>query len=248
MGWADELYENEPGLAPVRQEGGHVIGAIAKFLGLGPALEGNWSGQAEGTQSPMYGRKWGEAPIADILGNIDLPAKGAMAALPAIAGFTQITGRKGGQRIINAFHDKTKALLGSLGYEDLPNMPIFQFLQSEKPRATHEMLNTFVNEMGPRMNNVRVQPPIVPEAVPSFESWVKRGRLDQWPDLKRNLQSVLDETKLTRPMEIPSNTYANQKQTGYSGLFDDIDDEVLNSVNQQRSVDEYMKQLRSLYK
>jgi hypothetical protein len=32
----------------------------------------------------MYGTKWGEAPIADILGNIDLPAKGATAAVPVL--------------------------------------------------------------------------------------------------------------------------------------------------------------------
>lgn len=96
MSWADALYEpeNEPGLAPVRQEGGHIISAILDNLGLGPWRRGEWSGQATGTQSPMYGRKWGEAPIADILGNIDLPAKGAMAALPAAAGIVLDAGKQ----------------------------------------------------------------------------------------------------------------------------------------------------------
>lgn len=94
MSWADELYQNEPGLAPQKQEGGHVIGFLANQLGLGPWLRGEWSGQAEGTQSPMYGRAWGDAPIADILGNIDLPAKGAMAALPAAAGIVLDAGKQ----------------------------------------------------------------------------------------------------------------------------------------------------------
>ena len=97
MGWSDELYDNEPGLAPVKQEGGHVIGLLADSLGVGPWLRGEWEGAPQGTHSPLWGRGSGsktgwirdtipvpiaknEAPMANIIGAVPWPVKGAMVA------------------------------------------------------------------------------------------------------------------------------------------------------------------------
>ena len=199
--------EPEGQLAPQRQEGGHIISAIAKLLGLGGALEGNWAGQAEGTQSPMYGRKWGEAPIADILGNIDLPLKGAM-SLPLAAGFTKLQRGSGGWgNQIAAFHDKTNKWLGNLFFHHPPGeAPIFDSIQSSSPRGTAELLKRFVEEIGPEMNNVQVPGPIKAQSVPAFQSWIDRGRLEPWPKLKANLQEQLDWTRSQLPENIPQST------------------------------------------
>jgi hypothetical protein len=123
-------------------------------------------------------------------------------------GFTKIVGPAGGSRLIQAFHDKTGQLLGSLGYKDFPGKgAVFQSIESQSPRGTAELLGRFRDEMGPLMNDVKVPGPIKAQSVPAFESWVNRGRLDPWPDLKQRFSNLLEDTRNNWADVIPENTY-----------------------------------------
>lgn len=129
---------------------------------------------------------------------------------------TKIIGEAGGPRTIKAFHDKTGEYLGSLGYKDAPGRgAIFQSIESKSPRGTAELLGRFRDEMGPLMDNVKVPGPLKPQSIPAFESWVNRGRLDQWPNLKANFQNVIDQTKSKYGDLIPENTYQWNQQNLY---------------------------------
>lgn len=113
-----------------------------------------------------------------------------------VAGMTKILGPAGGNRLIQSFHDKTGQLLGSLGYKDFPGKgAVFQSIQSESPRGTAELLGRFRDEMGPLMNDVKIGTTVMPQAAPHFQTWVNRGRLDQWPDLKNRLQEAVNQSR-----------------------------------------------------
>jgi hypothetical protein len=137
-----------------------------------------------------------------------MPENPWTAAQPNALAMTKLVGAPGANRTIQAFHDKTGEYLGSLGYKDFPGKgAVFQSIQSESPRGTAELLGRFRDEMGPLMNEVKVPGPIKAQSVPAFESWVNRGRLDQWPDLKKRFSNLLDDTRNQWGESIPENTY-----------------------------------------
>ena len=80
-------------------------------------------------------------------------------------GYTNLAGPAGGNRLVQAFHDKTGDLLAELGYKDFPGLgAIIQSFRSKTPAATKEMYGRFGEEMGPLLDKVKVAGNIRPEA------------------------------------------------------------------------------------
>lgn len=135
-------------------------------------------------------------------------------------GWTKIVGAPGGLRTIQSFKKGTHDLIGQLGYRDFPGQgAAFGSIAGRTPRGTAEVLQRFTEEMGPLMDNVKVPGPIKAQSVPAFQSWIDKGRLDQWPNLKERFQNVINQTKDIYGSSIPENTYAwNKGKWGESGL------------------------------
>ena len=166
--------------------------------------------------NPLWGSVsgWGSSPEEkqQLASQMNEGMDNRAMSLGMTPGMTKIIGAPGGARTIKSFHDKTGDYLGSLGYKDVPGRgAIFQSIESKSPRGTAELLGRFRDEMGPLMDAVKVPGPLKPQSIPAFESWVNRGRLDQWPNLKQNFQGAIDQARSSYPELIPQNTYSWNK-------------------------------------
>jgi hypothetical protein len=167
-------------LAPERQERGHIIDAIASLVGMAPWLRGEWTGESPEANSPMYGRKWGEAPMADILGMISGPEKGAMAAAPFL-------GTVAMKELLDAYPAlrKLRSGLSSVGIEDTvkmlnkPRQEVHDALLGALKQGDIELIahgltsdvdkNTLMKQGGDYMGWWR--PKEKPQPKPSWENW-----------------------------------------------------------------------------
>jgi len=205
-----DLYQRRKWSAEPEETGGHVISALWKAI----------SPETKRVFDKYMGGQYEGAGFQDVAADFLPEDPSAAMAQPNALGMTKLVripgedyGLSANAYSIKSIHDKTKQLLGELIFEREPGQAaVFHSLESETPRGTAEMLAKFRKLMGPKMDDVRVPGPIAAESVPAFQSWIDRGRLNEWPNLRDRFQQAIDNTKQQLPEYIPQRgTLANDR-------------------------------------
>ena len=106
----------------------------------------------------------------------------------------------------NAANPATKGV-ASVSWQG-PDQPRLDWVNAAGGKAGGDLFYGLKRELGPvAFNNLEGSP--LSQAIPAYEALIKRGRLDDAPDLKRRLENMAHNRRQWDPEGIPKNTYRN---------------------------------------